>query len=446
MGGFLAFASLYGVRVGLANASLSLLVYGGVVVVCRIAFARVPDRLPPLALGAAALGTIAVGLAPRRVVAVAGRPAAGRGRHGRRRGVQHARVLLGDLRDRLAVAARRGIRNSERRHRPRAGDRPDPARTGRRPVRHPVGVRRRRSHRGCGRAVDAPAATTLVGRQRRRRRCRRRVLRSDGRTVDAGSTTAGTTVPAANGIAAPHRVVHGRLIRRPLASTGADCDPRSERTRPLRRRRARRRLAGPRPPHHPDRRGRARPRGRARRRRVLRGRRRGRQAHRHARGPQRREADVPPRARVPRRRRGGAPRRADAEGAHRPAAHRVGLVRGRVRAGARRPARAASSSKAGTMPSSSRRCGAPTFASRASSWSTSRASTCSPRSSTSSVPDPAAAPASSSTTSSRLEGAAHRRRGRARPARPARARRGASVHRRLAGREAGPPRARRRGR
>ena len=61
-GGFLAFASLYGVHVGLANASLSLLVYGGVVVVCRIVFARVPDRLPPLALGAAALGAIAAGL------------------------------------------------------------------------------------------------------------------------------------------------------------------------------------------------------------------------------------------------------------------------------------------------------------------------------------------------------------------------------------------------
>lgn len=62
MGGFLAFASLYGVRVGLANPSLSLLVYGGVVVACRIAFARAPDRLPPLPLGAAALGVIAVGL------------------------------------------------------------------------------------------------------------------------------------------------------------------------------------------------------------------------------------------------------------------------------------------------------------------------------------------------------------------------------------------------
>jgi predicted MFS family arabinose efflux permease len=62
VGGFLAFASLYGVRVGLGNASLSLLVYGGVIVVCRVAFARVPDRLPPLALGAAALGAIAAGL------------------------------------------------------------------------------------------------------------------------------------------------------------------------------------------------------------------------------------------------------------------------------------------------------------------------------------------------------------------------------------------------
>ena len=63
MGGFLAFASLYAGRVGLANASIALLVYGGVVVVCRVVFARVPDRLPPLALGAAALGTIALGLA-----------------------------------------------------------------------------------------------------------------------------------------------------------------------------------------------------------------------------------------------------------------------------------------------------------------------------------------------------------------------------------------------
>lgn len=63
VGGFLAFASLYAVRVGLGNASLALIVYGGVVVVCRIAFARVPDRLPSLPLAAAALGMIAAGLA-----------------------------------------------------------------------------------------------------------------------------------------------------------------------------------------------------------------------------------------------------------------------------------------------------------------------------------------------------------------------------------------------
>lgn len=62
IGGFLTFASLYAVRIGLSQASLALFVYGGVVVACRIAFARVPDRLPPLPLGAAALGVIGTGL------------------------------------------------------------------------------------------------------------------------------------------------------------------------------------------------------------------------------------------------------------------------------------------------------------------------------------------------------------------------------------------------
>lgn len=63
IGGFLAFASLYATRVGLSPTSVALLVYGGVVVVCRIAFARVPDRLPSLPLGAASLGVIGAGLA-----------------------------------------------------------------------------------------------------------------------------------------------------------------------------------------------------------------------------------------------------------------------------------------------------------------------------------------------------------------------------------------------
>lgn len=62
MGGFLAFASLQATVVGLDNAGLALFVYGAVVVVCRIAFARVPDRVPSLALGTAALITISIGL------------------------------------------------------------------------------------------------------------------------------------------------------------------------------------------------------------------------------------------------------------------------------------------------------------------------------------------------------------------------------------------------
>jgi predicted MFS family arabinose efflux permease len=62
MGGFLAFASLHAGAVGLVTSSVPLFVYGIVVVICRIAFAKVPDRLPSLALGAAALAAIAAGL------------------------------------------------------------------------------------------------------------------------------------------------------------------------------------------------------------------------------------------------------------------------------------------------------------------------------------------------------------------------------------------------
>ncbi|MDF2576040.1 MAG: putative Transporter [Agromyces sp.] len=62
VGGFLAFASLHAARVGLGQLSTALLVYGGVVVVCRIAFARVPDRLPSLPLAAASVGVIGLGL------------------------------------------------------------------------------------------------------------------------------------------------------------------------------------------------------------------------------------------------------------------------------------------------------------------------------------------------------------------------------------------------
>ena len=62
IGGFLAFASLYSAEVGMGNASLVMLVYGSVVVACRIVFAKVPDRLPSLPLGAASLVAIGTGL------------------------------------------------------------------------------------------------------------------------------------------------------------------------------------------------------------------------------------------------------------------------------------------------------------------------------------------------------------------------------------------------
>ncbi|HEX5877131.1 MAG TPA: MFS transporter [Actinomycetota bacterium] len=62
MGGFLAFAALHARESGLANASLPLAVYGGTVVVGRIAVGRYVDRFPPLRLGAAALGVMGVGL------------------------------------------------------------------------------------------------------------------------------------------------------------------------------------------------------------------------------------------------------------------------------------------------------------------------------------------------------------------------------------------------
>lgn len=62
MGGFLAFVALHAGEVGMARTGLPLTLYGLVVVVCRVAFARVPDRFPPLKLGAAALAMMATGL------------------------------------------------------------------------------------------------------------------------------------------------------------------------------------------------------------------------------------------------------------------------------------------------------------------------------------------------------------------------------------------------
>jgi predicted MFS family arabinose efflux permease len=76
-GGFVAFAALHSAAIGMSNTSLALLVYGSAVVVGRIALARVPDRLPPLPLGSAALAMICAGLvvmavSPTRTALLAG--------------------------------------------------------------------------------------------------------------------------------------------------------------------------------------------------------------------------------------------------------------------------------------------------------------------------------------------------------------------------------------
>jgi len=62
VGGFLAFAALHAARLGLDLWSTVLGVFGLVVVACRILFATLPDRVPPLRLAAAALGASGAGL------------------------------------------------------------------------------------------------------------------------------------------------------------------------------------------------------------------------------------------------------------------------------------------------------------------------------------------------------------------------------------------------
>jgi MFS family permease len=62
VGGFLAFASLHAARLGLDLWSTVLGLFGLVVVACRILFATLPDRVPPLRLAAAALGASSAGL------------------------------------------------------------------------------------------------------------------------------------------------------------------------------------------------------------------------------------------------------------------------------------------------------------------------------------------------------------------------------------------------
>jgi MFS family permease len=62
VGGFLAFGSLHAARLGLHLWSTVLGLFGLVVVACRVLFATLPDRVPPLRLAAAALGASGAGL------------------------------------------------------------------------------------------------------------------------------------------------------------------------------------------------------------------------------------------------------------------------------------------------------------------------------------------------------------------------------------------------
>jgi MFS family permease len=61
MSGFLAFAVLQARAVGIEAWSVVLLVFGVTVVLCRMVFARLPDRAPPLPLAAASLSAAATG-------------------------------------------------------------------------------------------------------------------------------------------------------------------------------------------------------------------------------------------------------------------------------------------------------------------------------------------------------------------------------------------------
>jgi MFS family permease len=63
MGGFFAFVTIHAVDgLGFAHASGVLFLFGLIVVVTRVAFARLPDRVPPFRLGSVALTLISTGL------------------------------------------------------------------------------------------------------------------------------------------------------------------------------------------------------------------------------------------------------------------------------------------------------------------------------------------------------------------------------------------------
>jgi MFS family permease len=68
MSAFLLLVGPHAERTGLDAWSVSFLLFGAVVIVCRIAFARLPDRVPPMRLAGAALALVAAGLVTTAVV------------------------------------------------------------------------------------------------------------------------------------------------------------------------------------------------------------------------------------------------------------------------------------------------------------------------------------------------------------------------------------------
>lgn len=63
MAGFFAFVAIHAESIGVTDWSLVLLQFGLIVVVTRLIFARLPDRMPPYRLGAGALALTATGIA-----------------------------------------------------------------------------------------------------------------------------------------------------------------------------------------------------------------------------------------------------------------------------------------------------------------------------------------------------------------------------------------------
>lgn len=72
MAGFLAFLAIYSRDLGLDGSRLVLLIFGLIVVGCRIVFAKLPDRVPPYRLGAVALALIASGLTITALIGTVG--------------------------------------------------------------------------------------------------------------------------------------------------------------------------------------------------------------------------------------------------------------------------------------------------------------------------------------------------------------------------------------